>query len=202
MKTFINRKRSTLILLLLLTALLVSRTNSSAADGPPRITLVSYLPPDICQYSGASIAVGATGTPPLHYQWRYDSQEIIGQTNSSILLNNVQPLANPDFTLGPGYLEGSYDVVITNSLGSITNSLPWQLIVTPVPRIVTISISQTNVLITWRGGKPPYLVQKANDPAAPDWQQVTGPSNDTAASLPLDSGAAFYRVLGAGTCVR
>ena len=173
-----------------------------AGDGPPKIVLRSYLPPGICQYSDAPLSVGATGTLPLYYQWRYNSQGIAGETNSSIILKNVQPLADPDSVLGPGALEGYYDIVITNALGSITSAPPWLLSVAPVARVLTISISQSNVIVAWRGGQSPYYVERTADLTAGIWEPVTPQSNETNATVPIGPGTAFYRVMGSGSCNR
>ena len=187
---------------LLIIAAILGPAPLIASDGPPKIFLRSYLPPGICQYSDAGLAVSVTGTPPLYYQWRYNSQDMAGETNSSIILKNVQPLADPDSALGPGSLEGYYDIVITNALGSITSAPPWLLYVAPVARVLTISISQSNAMVAWRGGQPPYYVERTADLAAGTWEPVTAPSNETNATVPIGPGTAFYRVMGSGSCNR
>ena len=173
-----------------------------AGDGPPKIVLRSYLPPGICQYSDAGLLVSATGTPPLHYQWLFNSQEIVGETNGIMILKNVQPISDPDLAMGPGSLEGDYAVVITNALGSITSAPPWVLYVAPVARVLTISISQSNAIVAWRGGQPPYYLERTADLTAGTWEPVTPQSNETNATVPIDTGTAFYRVMGSGSCNR
>ena len=187
---------------LLIIAAILGPAPLIASDGPPKIVLRSYLPPGICQYSDAGLLVSATGTPPLYYQWRYNSQDMAGETNSSIILKNVQPVSDPDLALGPGSLEGYYDIVITNALGSITSAPPWLLYVAPVARVLTISISQSNAMVAWRGGQPPYYVERTADLAAGTWEPVTAPSNETNATVPIGPGTAFYRVMGSGSCNR
>jgi len=53
----------------------------------------------------------AGGTPPLSYQWRFNSTNIIGATNDSYSLANVQ------LTNG-----GDYSVVVSNTAGTVTSS--------------------------------------------------------------------------------
>ena len=57
----------------------------------------------------------ATGTAPLFYQWQEDTgsglQNILGATNSGLILSNVGP-ANV----------ASYDVIVNNSVSSVTSS--------------------------------------------------------------------------------
>jgi PKD repeat protein len=60
----------------------------------------------------ASFNVVASGTAPLTYQWQFNGANLSGQTATNYTRSNVQP---PDL--------GLYDVIISNSLGSITSSL-------------------------------------------------------------------------------
>ena len=74
----------------------------------------------------AAISVAATGTAPLSYQWSRNGANIIGATNTTLTLSNVQ-LTNA----------GNYSVTITNIAGS-TNSVAATLTVnvpvcTPAP---------------------------------------------------------------------
>jgi pectate lyase len=59
----------------------------------------------------ASFSVTATGTATLTYQWRFNGSNISGATSSTYSLSNVQT-ANA----------GSYTVVVSNSVGSVTSS--------------------------------------------------------------------------------
>ena len=59
----------------------------------------------------ATFSVAATGTEPMKYQWRKDGTAISGATNRSISFSNVQTEQL-----------GSYTVVISNSLGSVTSA--------------------------------------------------------------------------------
>jgi hypothetical protein len=63
----------------------------------------------------ATFNVIARGTKPLSYQWNFNGTNIVGATNISLTLTNVQ---TSDF--------GSYSVVVTNVFGSMTSS-PAQL---------------------------------------------------------------------------
>jgi hypothetical protein len=63
--------------------------------------------------STATLYVGAGGDSPLIYQWRFNSNSIVGATNTSLTITNAQ-LANA----------GYYDVVVTNLSGSVTSTPP------------------------------------------------------------------------------
>lgn len=78
----------------------------AAPFGPPQI---NPQPRGTRVNPGASVSffIGATGTPPLKYQWRRNGANISGATNPGYTLDNVQ-FANA----------GRYSVVVTNVLGS------------------------------------------------------------------------------------
>ena len=63
--------------------------------------------------------VGASGTPPLHYQWAFDGTNIANATNTAYSVTNVQ---YSDY--------GSYTVVVTN-LGSAASGGPALLAFNP-----------------------------------------------------------------------
>jgi hypothetical protein len=85
------------------------------------VTLTVHAPPStvtiqppyqfIASGSNMSFTAVANGTPPLNYQWQFNGSNIDWATNSSLTLTNVQA-AN----------EGGYDIVVSNSFGSITSS--------------------------------------------------------------------------------
>ncbi|MHC1763584.1 MAG: LamG-like jellyroll fold domain-containing protein [Verrucomicrobiia bacterium] len=58
----------------------------------------------------ATLLVGALGSTPLTYHWRFNGTEIAGSNTNVFTLANVK---QSDF--------GSYDVVVANSLGAVTS---------------------------------------------------------------------------------
>ena len=70
---------------------------------------------------GVSLSVTATGTLPLTYQWRRDGTNLVGVTNATYSLGAAQT-----------NLAGSYSVVVSNSVGSLTSAPPAILTVNPV----------------------------------------------------------------------
>ena len=62
--------------------------------------------------SNASFNITASGTAPLSYQWRFAGTKIGSATGTSYTRINAQ-FANA----------GSYDVIVTNSFGSITSAV-------------------------------------------------------------------------------
>jgi alpha-tubulin suppressor-like RCC1 family protein/plastocyanin len=57
-----------------------------------------------------SFAVEATGTTPLHFQWRQNGTELTGKTNASLVIAPVQAAD-----------AGQYDVIVSNPAGSTTS---------------------------------------------------------------------------------
>jgi hypothetical protein len=84
-------------------------------------TLTVRLPPSITTQPAdrtvpaghrARFTVTATGATPVHYQWRKNSQDVIGATKGSY---TTLPTTIAD--------DGSlYSVVVSNSLGSVTSN--------------------------------------------------------------------------------
>lgn len=59
-----------------------------------------------------TFTVTATGDAPLGYQWSFASSALLGETNSTLQLTNIQP-ANA----------GNYFVVVSNNVGAVTSAI-------------------------------------------------------------------------------
>lgn len=81
------------------------------APGPPYIIQQPTNQAGIVG-SNATFTVSAGGTSPLSYNWRLAGTNLPAATNSALSLTNVMQ----------SQAGNSYDVVITNSLGSVTSS--------------------------------------------------------------------------------
>jgi hypothetical protein len=77
---------------------------------PPSIT---SQPTNQTVFAGqtASFSVSASGTPPLSYQWRFNTTNLVGATNTTLILANAQ-LTNA----------GNYTVLVSNVVNSILSS--------------------------------------------------------------------------------
>jgi hypothetical protein len=67
-----------------------------------------------------SLSVTATGSAPITYQWRKDGTAIVQGTQSSYGIASVQGLS-----------AGSYDVVVTNPVGSVVSAVATVVVNTP-----------------------------------------------------------------------
>jgi hypothetical protein len=86
----------------------------------------------VVRSQSAFFTVGASGTTPLQYQWQFNSTNLTGATNGTLLLTNVQ-LAQA----------GSYRATVFNSAGAVTSGvgiltvlLPPRILVQPTNRLV------------------------------------------------------------------
>jgi hypothetical protein len=102
--------------------------------------LTVLVPPSILvQPQGQSVDVGvavqfsvtATGSTPLFYQWRFESNAQPGATNPVFNLANVQRTS-----------QGNYSVVVSNSVGSVTSAVAFLSVGFP-PTITLQPQSQT-----------------------------------------------------------
>jgi uncharacterized repeat protein (TIGR03803 family) len=119
--------------------------------------------------SSATFTVGAAGSTPLHYQWQFNGTNIVGATNDSLTISNVQN-ANT----------GTYLIVVSNLISVASNSATLSLGTSPVitvqPVSHTVTVNGTATLSVTANGAPP-----------PDYQWMFGGnavgSNSTALSI-------------------
>jgi hypothetical protein len=76
---------------------------------------------------GASFAVVATGTAPLGYQWRRNGVAIPGATAATYVLSEV-----------PAGAAGTYDVVVSNSAGTVTS--PGAVLTLRESRLMNVAV--------------------------------------------------------------
>ncbi len=97
----------------------------------------------------AVFGVSASGTAPLAYQWRKNGVNIDGANLATYTIASVQP---PD--------QGTYDVVVSNSAGSVTSSAGNLVVVVPPtitshPTSVTVNMgASTTFSVTVTGTLP------------------------------------------------
>ncbi|HOX01930.1 MAG TPA: leucine-rich repeat protein [Verrucomicrobiota bacterium] len=97
----------------------------------------------------------ASGSLPLHYQWRKNAQPITGANNSILSLASVQPADS-----------GDYDVIVSNSAGQSISSIASLTVLTP-PAILQQPLSQTAAV----GGAVQFqALASGDDPLAYQWR--------------------------------
>ena len=98
---------------------------SLTITGLPPAIVTSPTARTVTAGSSATFAVVASGSPTLTYQWRKAGVALTGNTTAALTLTNAQAADS-----------ANYDVVITNSVGSVTSAAA-ALTVTPAAPAIT-----------------------------------------------------------------
>ena len=103
------------------------------------VIVITSQPTNQTVYVGnaTALTVAASGTPPLSYQWSFNSNNIVGATNAMLIIPNVQLTNN-----------GNYFVIVSNSYGSVTSSIAALTVLLPAtitsqPQSVTATAGST-----------------------------------------------------------
>jgi pectate lyase len=124
---------------------------------------VSLDPQDQSVFVGqsASFAVLAGGTPPLNYQWYYNTNTILdGATNATLSLASVD-LTNA----------GGYSVLVSNDYGAVTSAVAQLTVTAPVsPSIVVQPQDQTALP---GGGVTFSVIAGGSEPLTYQWYYNT-----------------------------
>lgn len=149
--------------------------------------------------AGASFTVAATGTAPLTYQWRHNSQAIAGATNSILGVGNITPASC-----------GTYSATVINSIGLATSSnailslggltfLPFSDNFASSPSLGSVAsgmVSSSNVGATVESGEPsPGFIPGG----ASVWLRWTCPSNQTGIASFSLAGSSFDTLIAVYT---
>ncbi len=140
--------------------------------------LVVFVPPQITgQPRGqtvlaggqVSLSVSASGTAPLLYQWRLNGTDLVGETRTTLILNNLQPSQS-----------GAYVVQVSNGAGSVLSDPALVGVLVP-PAITQPPQSRTD-----NAGGPTFLavIASGTDPLNYQWysnagNQIPGATNST-----------------------
>src|SRR6266542_864178 len=125
----------------------------SSGLGQPVITL---QPQSQTNVVGATLtlAVEATGTPPLSYQWRKGGVTVAGETNAALIFPNLQSSH-----------AGNYTVVITNIEGAVTSAVAFVRVLVPPgittqpTNFLTLSLGASVSNRVTASGTPPLFYQ-------------------------------------------
>lgn len=157
---------------------------SSFTIGPPVIT---NQPQAQVIFAGqtATFTVGASGTDPLSYQWRFNNADIPGATNVSLILSNAQFIN-----------QGIYSVAVSDVIGTTSSSNAF-LTVNSAPVITNQPLGKT---IGLGGGARISVSAIGNTPLAYQWRfngaNIAGGTNSTLLMLNVQfSDAGNYSVL-------
>jgi hypothetical protein len=120
--------------------------------------VITLQPSNVTVYAGqpATFSVAATGPQPLYYQWQFGATgtNIVGATNATLNLSNVQPTDG-----------GVYSVIVSSDFGAIvsSNALLTVLVVpafiTTQPSNQTVFAGDTARFTVFAGGTSPLNCQ-------------------------------------------
>ena len=126
-----------------------------------------------------------TSTPPLTVRWK----DYSGPTNVSFATpsqtNTTATFAAP----------GVYTLLLSASNG--VHAVAFDAAVISVSRAITMTAmkSGANLNLSWSGGTPPFVVERATNLIAPVWSGIVTTSVQNA-SVPISPGNACFRVRG------
>ena len=95
--------------------------------------------------STATFTISANGKPTPTYQWRFDGTSLTDETSTTLTINDVQDTNT-----------GSYDVVVTNDVGTVTSNIATLSVYfnpvppvppTPLPPTITEQPSSQTVVV-------------------------------------------------------
>ena len=187
------------ITVLVLMAHLVLAVQLPAATTPSITT--QPLSQNVLAGTNASFSVVATGQTPLFYQWLFnganltDNSHWAGTTNSTLTVSNVA-----------GADAGNYQVIVSNSHGSVTSSNALLTVLLP-PAIANQPTNQVAMLggnVTLRvvaGGTAPMNYQwYYNGTSLSDGGRLSGSSTPTLSIADVQAAdAGFYQVVVANS---
>jgi hypothetical protein len=136
---------------------LVSNTATLTVNANPPAIVTSPQSQTVQDQQQLTLSVTAQGSANLHYQWRKDGAPIPGASASNYTIPQV----------AYGESDGSYDVVVTNSVGVVTSSSA-QVTVQPLP--VTITLPPAPLVIDEGETALFTVAAEGSDPVTYQWQ--------------------------------
>lgn len=163
---------------------------SELFNSAPSRPVIGTQPHSITNGIGTAntFSVGVSGTAPLSCQWRqWSTNSLPRATNATLVLTNCQPWTNSFF-----------DVVVTNSIGSVTSSVAWIWITNSPSGLPPVAV----ISATPNGGIVPLTVNFSSagsfspygDPLAWSWDFGDGSTSTAANPSHAYGGGGSYTV--------
>lgn len=158
-----------------------SRTNSAVLTVLTNLTVAGPISKSVCLGSTTTLTVAASGAGPITYQWRYGTNIMAGNTNSTLSISNVGATN-----------VGSYSVVVNGYCRSVTNTATLQILsITNQPANTTINYGQNATFYVGVAGATSATYQwYKNNVAIPG----ATASSYTAVQPPVADSGANYKV--------
>ncbi|MBC7365965.1 MAG: DNA/RNA non-specific endonuclease, partial [Undibacterium sp.] len=159
---------------------ITSAAVSLVITGLPPVIVTPPAARTVSAGTAATFAVVTSGSPTLSYQWRRAGLPIPASTNASA--------STATLTLARAQAAdaASYDVVVTNSVGSVTSAAALLAVTPAAPSIATAPAAQT---VTPGGTATLSVVASGSGPFTYQWRKtgvaITGNASATTATLTL-----------------
>ena len=129
--------------------------------------------------STATFTISASGKPTPTYQWRFDGTSLTDETSTTLTINDVQDTNT-----------GSYDVVVTNDVGTVTSNIATLSVyfnpvppVPPTPLPPTITEQPLNQTVVVGDGAVFNVNASGESPFAYQWfkdnTEIVGATGNT-----------------------
>jgi len=120
------------------------------------LPFITTQPTNQTVYPGdmASFTAAAGGTSPLNYKWSFNGTNVIGATNDTLSLINVQPTDGGVYTMTASNAYGG--IVSSNALLTVVFVLPF---ITTQPTNQTVYVGDTASFTAVAGGTLPFNYQ-------------------------------------------
>jgi hypothetical protein len=137
------------------------------------VPVITSQPANITNNLGATVTFGVTSTGyPRAFQWRFNGTDIAGETSGSLALVNLT-----DANIG------AYDLIISNSFGSVTSSVASLFIlpvITSQPSSLTVTTNDPASFNVSADGQSPLFYQwKRNGVNLIDGNGISGSTSAT-----------------------
>jgi hypothetical protein len=161
-------------------------TGGPRSPGAP----VAYAGPDQTATPGTPINLRGFvnyGTNTTVIQWKLYSGP---GTNTANFGNTSQTNTTATFNAG-----GTYTLML--SADDSVHAVAYDAVVITVSPSIALTMSRvgTNLVLTWTGAGPPYVVEKSSGLPATSWQTLIT-TNGQSASVPISGASGFFRVRG------
>jgi hypothetical protein len=180
-------------------SVVVSNVIGVVTSAPPAVLTLQFTPAINTQPvsltaiagTSATFSLAVAGLAPLDYQWRFDGHAIANATNSTLTLSPVTAAE-----------AGSYSVVVSNSLGTVTSSNAVLTVPTGVaPPTVAITAPANNysttnpvLKVTGTASGKAAITQVSIEVGTGGFQPATGTTKWTATGVNLVPGTNLITV--------
>ena len=122
-----------------LSSIEIAANYATGADGRCKAPILTLQPQSQTVVVGDTVnfTTAATGFGTLSYQWQLNGSPLLFATNASLVINNVQP--------GD---QGNYTVIVSNALGTAASSVASLIVLAPQPGVPFVSAISPHI------GKP------------------------------------------------